>query len=160
MWAIQHFNDQMCPLVSSGVSSWASSQSPHVWQPVSWVTSSSNHLDVFRWGPGQEITPQGCHLPQPHSFGPSESRQASVPGLPPPRHMGLHMQGQAGPLPGHLPGTTPSWLHRPGSSLSHRKLTSNWKQKEATGPSAFYSLQSAFVCMHPIVPHEKSGRWA
>lgn len=49
-----------CPLTASP---WTCFLSPHVWQPASWVTSSRDHLDVFRLGAGPEITLQGlrCH---------------------------------------------------------------------------------------------------
>lgn len=53
-----------CPLAASP---WTCFLSPHVWQRISWVTSSRDHLDIFRLGAGPEITPQGrrCHRQSP-----------------------------------------------------------------------------------------------
>lgn len=158
LWATQHFNHQMCPLCPLVVSPLDLFLEPpsYVWQWASWVTSPNNHLDVFRTGTraGNQSTGLPLPLPQPAPCGPSESRQASVPGLFPPGHMGLPM-GSRRTTTGHLPVP-----HPPGSiTLAQVFLTGNVHQtrnRKKQRDQVLYSPQSA-ACLQPIMPVRSPG---
>lgn len=154
-----HFGDHVCPPVSSDCVSLDLFLSPHVWQPASWVTSSRDHLDVFRLGAGPEITLQGlrCHHHLEGSCKSSGSTGAErhsrvCASL---RHTGAsHRQGAWGMLSGHLSASSPSLS---SNDVARTKLNFTKgiyiKQEttQRTEPYAFYSAPSIVRCMNPTV---------
>lgn len=152
LWTIQHFNCFptsmircvfLCPLV---VTPWTFSWSPQVWQLASWVTSSRDHLDVFRLGPGLEITPRGCHcchLP-PALLWATWATANQCSWLLPPRHAGHSLVICLRPCP--LSSARSRFF--PQENLHQ---TRNWKKQRDQGLFIVYKMLShECIYLHPI----------